>query len=109
VLVRLLVERKGRRSVTYQFRFCRLNGSSLEEVARGRLTVACVERQADGAMKAVPLPKAIADKIQQAPPQMLSDGFLAKVNSSSLHDRPRRERPMRPTRLPSHNRHRSTT
>jgi YbgC/YbaW family acyl-CoA thioester hydrolase len=108
VLVRLLVERKGRRSVTYQFRFCRLNGSSLEEVARGRLTVACVERQADGAMKAVPLPKAIADKIQQAPPQMLSDGFLAKVNSSSLHDRPRRERPMRPTRLPSHSRHRST-
>jgi YbgC/YbaW family acyl-CoA thioester hydrolase len=81
VLVRLLVERKGRRSLTYQFRFCRLNGSRPEEVARGRLTVACVERQANGTMKAVPLPKAIADKIQQAPPQMLGDGFLAEVAS----------------------------
>jgi len=109
VLVRLLVERKGRRSVTYQFRFCRLNGSSLEEVARGRLTVACVERQADGAMKAVPLPKAIADKIQQAPPQMLGNGFLAEVNSSSLGDRPRRARPKRPRRPPSRHLHQSTT
>ena len=43
VLVRLLVERKGRRSLTYQFRFCRLNGSGPQEVARGRLTVVCVE------------------------------------------------------------------
>src|SRR5512144_841498 len=39
VLVRLLVERKGRRSLTYQFRFCRLDGSIPKEVARGRLTV----------------------------------------------------------------------
>jgi acyl-CoA thioester hydrolase len=74
VQVRLLVERKGRGSLTYQFRFCRLNGSSQEEeVARGRLTVACVERQADGALKAVPLPKVIADKIQQAPARRLSE------------------------------------
>ena len=65
VQVRLLVERKGRRSLTYQFRFSRLNGSSPQEVARGRMTVACVERKADGAMKAVPLPKGIADKIQR--------------------------------------------
>ena len=55
VLVRLLVERKGRRSLTYQFRFSRLNGSGPQEVARGRLTVASVERQADGGMKAMPL------------------------------------------------------
>jgi YbgC/YbaW family acyl-CoA thioester hydrolase len=95
VQVRLLVERKGRRSLTYQFRFSRFNGSVSEEVARGRLTVASVERQADGTMKAVPLPKVIADKIQQAPAQMLGDGFLAETNSSSFRNGSRRLRPMR--------------
>jgi acyl-CoA thioester hydrolase len=83
VLVRLLVERKGRRSLTYQFRFSRLNGSHPQEVARGWLTVASVKRQADGAFKAVPLPKAIADKIQQAPTHILGDVFPPKANSAS--------------------------
>jgi YbgC/YbaW family acyl-CoA thioester hydrolase len=109
VLVRLLVERKGRRSLTYQFRFSRLNGSHPEEVARGRLTVACVERQADGAMKAVPLPQTIADKIQQAPAQMLGDGLFPEINSLPFPDRRRRERPKRPRRSPVTNRHPSTT
>jgi hypothetical protein len=108
VQVRLLVERKGRRSLTYQFRFCRLNGSTPEEVARGRLTVASVERQQGGGMKAVPLPKVIADKIQQAPAHLLVDGFRAKANSSTAHDRGRRERPKRPKRTPSRNGHHKT-
>jgi acyl-CoA thioester hydrolase len=97
VLVRLLVERKGKSSLTYQFRFCRLDGSSAEEVARGRVTVACVERKADGVMKAVPLPKAISDKIQQASPERL--GLPAKARSFSLSKTPRNERPKQP-RLP---------
>jgi YbgC/YbaW family acyl-CoA thioester hydrolase len=108
VQVRLLVERKGRRSLTYQFRFSRLNGSSSEEVARGRLTVASVKRQADGAMKAVPLPKVIADKIQQAPAQVLGGGAFAKANSSSFRDGSRRQRAKRPQRPPARNRHPST-
>ena len=108
VQVRLLVERKGRRSLTYQFRFCRLNGFTPEEVARGRLTVASVELQANGGMKAVPLPKVIANYIQQAPAQMLADGFHAKANSSPARDRRRRERPKRPIRTPSRNGHHST-
>src|SRR5512137_1970784 len=74
VQVRLLVERKGRRSLTYQFRFSRLNSSSPQEVARGRVTVVSVERQADGSLKAVPLPKTVADKIEEAPAQLLGDG-----------------------------------
>jgi acyl-CoA thioester hydrolase len=105
VQVRLLVERKGRRSLTYQFRFSRLNGSSVEEVARGRLTVASVERQPDGTLKAVPLPKAIAAQIQQAPVDMLGDGFHPKLNSSSFRHGPRRERLKRPQRRPSRNTH----
>jgi YbgC/YbaW family acyl-CoA thioester hydrolase len=83
VQVRLLVERKGRRSLTYQFRFSRLNGSTPQEVARGRLTVASVERQADGSLKAVPLPKTIAAKIEQAPAHLLSDGLATHSQLSS--------------------------
>ena len=103
VLVRLLVERKSTRSLTYQFRFRRLNGSGSEEVARGRLTVASVERQSDGTLKAVPLPQAIADKIQQAPEQMLGDGVLVKANLTSIRGRPGRRPPQRPTRPPARN------
>jgi acyl-CoA thioester hydrolase len=72
VRIHLLVERKGRRSLTYQFRFQRLNGS-LQEVARGRVTAVCAARQKDGSMKAVSLPKVIADKIQEAPPELLGE------------------------------------
>jgi acyl-CoA thioester hydrolase len=109
VQVRLLVERKGRRSLTYQFRFSRLDRSGPQEVARGRLTVASVERQADGTMKAVPLPKAIADKIQQAPVQMLGDGFLPRLSLPPFGDASRRHQPKRPTRPPSRNLHQTTT
>jgi acyl-CoA thioester hydrolase len=77
VQVHLLVEKKGTRSLTYQFRFHRLNGSPPEEVARGRLTVVCAERQRDGSLKAVTLPKRIAEQIQEAPLHKLTDGFSA--------------------------------
>ena len=77
VLIWLLVEKKGRQSLTYQFRFSRMRDSHAKEVARGRLIVACVKRQADGAFKAVPLPEALADKIQQAPARLL-DGHMSR-------------------------------
>jgi len=90
VLVRLLVERKGKRSLTYQFRFLCLNGAPPQEVARGRLTVVCVERQPDGALKAVPLPKPIADQIQEAPLRLLADGALAPraTDHPAKHQKP---------------------
>jgi acyl-CoA thioester hydrolase len=109
VQVRLLVERKGRRSLTYQFRFSRLSGSSQQEVARGRLTVASVERQADGSLKAVPLPQAIADKIEQAPAHMLGDGFLTNPVPSPLPGESRHERPKRPRGAPARNNQLSIT
>jgi hypothetical protein len=58
-------------------------------------------------MKAVPLPKAIADKIQQAPADLLGDGFLPKLNSSSSRNGSRRLRPMRRKGRPSHHTHQS--
>jgi acyl-CoA thioester hydrolase len=101
VQVRLLVERKGPRSLTYQFRFNRLSGQSSQEVARGRLTVACVKRQPDGSFKTVPLPQDIADKIQQAPARLLVNGRPAAKTPVALPTR--RQRPLlHPSRsLPS--------
>lgn len=72
-LIHLLVEKKGARTLTYQFRFHKLNAIPGLEVARGRLIVVCAARQPDGAMKAVPLPKAFADKLQEAPATLLTN------------------------------------
>jgi acyl-CoA thioester hydrolase len=74
VLVHLLVERKGTRTLTYQFRFYKGNGHERLEVARGKLIAVCAARQADGTLKAVPLPKAFADKLQEAPDSLLANG-----------------------------------
>jgi YbgC/YbaW family acyl-CoA thioester hydrolase len=80
VLVHLLVERKGTRSLTYQFRFCRSRGADPRQVAFGRLVLACATRMQNGALKAVPLPRLLADKIQQAPAQLLAGGCASLQN-----------------------------
>ena len=74
VLIHLLVEKKTRRSLTYQFRFYRLNEADPLLVARGRLTAVCVNRTEDGTMKAVELPAVLAEKIDVAPAELLTDG-----------------------------------
>ena len=72
VEVHLLVREKGRKSIAYTFIFRKLNQSPAEEVARGTLVVACVKRdRANGKMVAVEIPEAIADKIQEAPRELL--------------------------------------
>jgi len=73
VLIHLLVEKKTRRSLTYQFRFYRLNEAEPPLVARGRLTAVCVNRTEDGTMKAVELPAVLADKIAVAPAELLTN------------------------------------
>jgi YbgC/YbaW family acyl-CoA thioester hydrolase len=70
VLIHLLVERKGTRSITYQVRFVRLTGPEQCEVARARLVVVCAQRQ-DGRLKAVKIPEMIARHIEQAPGNLL--------------------------------------
>jgi len=72
ILIRLLVEKKGTRSLAYQFRFFRANGEAQEEIALGRLVVVSTEGTKDGSMKAVSLPKALADKIEEAPVHLLA-------------------------------------
>jgi len=81
VLIHLLVQKKGTRSLTYQFRFVCQNRH--REVARGRLTVVCAARRKDGSFKAVPLPKLIADQIQEAPAELLGSPVSRPVSVSS--------------------------
>jgi YbgC/YbaW family acyl-CoA thioester hydrolase len=76
-LIHLLVEKKATRTLTYQFRFYKANTQPQLEVARGRLIAVCAARQPDGSMKAVPLPKAFADLLQEAPAALLTNGALS--------------------------------
>ena len=70
VEVRLLVREKREKSLVYSFTFHKVSGEPQREVARGTLAVACVMRDsATSRMKAVPIPQAIADKIEAAPPE----------------------------------------
>ena len=71
VEIHLLVADKKAKSLTYQFRFRKLNASPPVEVARGTVTTVCVT-QAHGKMSATAIPKAIVDKIDVAPQEMLA-------------------------------------
>lgn len=71
VEIRLLVSGKGSKSINFLFLFRKLNGDAPVEVARGKLTVVCVTRDARGKMKACPIPREFADKIEVAPPELL--------------------------------------
>ena len=65
VEVHMTVREKRSKSLRYEFRFRKLNGPEPIEVARGSLTVVCVTHEA-GVMKALTIPKEIADKIEVA-------------------------------------------
>jgi YbgC/YbaW family acyl-CoA thioester hydrolase len=82
VQVQLLVEKKATRSLTYQFRFFKLNGGPSIEVARGRIVAVCAARQPDGTMKAVPLPETFANKLQEAPANLLANGSVSPKGPS---------------------------
>jgi len=73
VEIHLLVREKRERSIGYTVIFRKLNGDAIREVARGTLAVACVTRdKPGGAMKSVPIPREIADKIEVAPKELLA-------------------------------------
>ncbi|HEY6169441.1 MAG TPA: thioesterase family protein [Verrucomicrobiae bacterium] len=70
--IHMLVSEKKAKSLSYLFKFRKLNAPHPVEVARGRLTVVCVTRDGHGKMSAAPIPKAIAEKIEVAPTEMLA-------------------------------------
>jgi len=71
VEIHMLVSEKKSKSLSYVFKFRKLNGPEPLEVARGSLTVVCVTKQSDGKMAAAHIPKEFADKIEVAPAEML--------------------------------------
>jgi len=71
VEVHLLVAEKKAKSLTYQFRFRKLNAKPPVEVGRGSVTTVCVTHT-NGRMSATNIPKAVVDKIQVAPREMLA-------------------------------------
>ena len=71
VEIHLLVSQKKSRTLSYLFKFTKLNGPEWVEVARGSLTVVCVEKKKDGSFAAVKIPRALAAKIQVAPARLL--------------------------------------
>jgi acyl-CoA thioester hydrolase len=70
--VHLLVTEKKSKSLSYLFRFRKLNASPIVEVAHGKLTVVCVRHEKDGKMAACNIPDFIAEKIEVAPPELLN-------------------------------------
>ena len=71
VEIHMLVREKRSKSLSYFFRFRKLNASPVIEVARGALTVVCVTHEAKGKMAAVTIPEYLAQKIEVAPPELL--------------------------------------
>ena len=71
VEIHMLVSEKKSKALSYVFRFWKRNASPPVEVARGKLTVVCVTHDADGKMKAAPIPESIADRIEVAPADLL--------------------------------------
>jgi acyl-CoA thioester hydrolase len=67
VEIQLLVKEKGTKSISYVFRFWKLNEEPKIEVARGLLTIVCVAHQPGGKMGSVPIPPEISEKIERAP------------------------------------------
>ena len=70
--IHLLVAEKKSKALSYVIKFRKLNGPAPVEVARGKLTVVCVTRDAQGKMSAATIPAAIADQIEVAPTEMLA-------------------------------------
>jgi YbgC/YbaW family acyl-CoA thioester hydrolase len=70
--VHLLVAEKKSKSLSYQFRFRKINVSPPVEVAHGKLIVVCVRHEKDGKMAACSIPDSIADRIEVAPDELLN-------------------------------------
>ncbi len=62
----LRVREKREKSLTYDFTFRRVRPEPAAEVARGSITTVCVARDAEGRMKAVPIPEEVARMIEVA-------------------------------------------
>jgi acyl-CoA thioester hydrolase len=73
VEIHLLVSSRRSKSISYQFRFHKMNEATAPEVARGALTIVCVQHDGAGRMKAVTIPPRISELIEPAPAELLAE------------------------------------
>jgi len=79
VEVQLLVAEVRTRSIRYLFRFWKEAAGERVEVARGTMSTVCAALdKTAGKMSAVPIPVAVLEKIQSAPPDLLAEILPAK-------------------------------
>ena len=71
--VHLLVRQKQAKSIAYTFLFRKLDGGDDAIVARGEMSVVCVSKDQDGNMQAIEIPRAIAERIDEAPPELFEE------------------------------------
>ena len=75
VEISLFVREKKKKSLVYTFVFRKVNEQPAREVARGTVAVACVKRdKSGGKMTGIPIPRALADKIEVAPEELRDSG-----------------------------------
>lgn len=72
VEIHMLVSEKRSKSLTYIFKFRKLNSPHTAEIARGKLTVVCVTHDEQGKMGATNIPAYLADLIEVAPAELLA-------------------------------------
>jgi YbgC/YbaW family acyl-CoA thioester hydrolase len=72
VEIHLLVTEKKPKTLSYLFKFRKLNAPHVGEIARGKMTVVCVTRDGHGKMSAANIPARVADKIEAAPAELLA-------------------------------------
>ena len=70
--IHMLIAEKKPKSLSYLFKFRKLNAHPPVEVARGRLSVVCVTRDETGRMRATKIPEAVAAKVSVAPAELLA-------------------------------------
>jgi acyl-CoA thioester hydrolase len=68
-VMELLVEEVRARTLRYRVRFWKLDGSL---AAEGSLVAACVQRDASGRMRAVPIPERLLSRLEAAPAELLA-------------------------------------
>ena len=88
VEIHMLVTQKGSKSITFQFRFTKLNDDPPVEVARGSVVIVCVQHFPDGTIKSVQIPPEIGSKIEVAPPELLNTA-PAGASATASPGRPR--------------------
>jgi acyl-CoA thioester hydrolase len=72
VEIRMVVEERRTRSVSYRFKILKTEGGQTLVAARGNVVVVCVTKLPDGRLTSCPIPEYFSRLVEQAPPDVLA-------------------------------------